>query len=503
MRAVGAAHGDTIRQWEFLRDAILRTYGPRRGPLIICALTRDDPAKACQGRRLAIVIDSSGSNTETDPQNLRIAAGRSFNSRLLTEADLGGPGRGSDLSTVIDFDTSARVVSPLADPSRASFAGIDSDGGTNIASGINAAIAELTRDGALQAGRAGMIVLTDGQDSSVSDQIAALGRARTLGIRVSYGFLQPPSNPVSRRAALARSTRTLGGRWSVRTPAAAAHAAQANKPSADLVAAILATGGFFATLDSAEAQAQFVTDAESRGVTAIDDPRAGEGGGTLSEGVAATDQVAKDATQRWTRAVPAGRALQVVVKPLGSGTLSVREVDTSTGQVMGEGTSQSGAPVEMTGTTIGPIDLEVSVTTSDATPVLYEISSVTSGVDVPGTARADRIVCTAQTLSYVTAGNGNDRVTCGPYNDVIVGGKGADRLDGGAGNDIFVAGRADLKSGTERINGGDGIDTAIFSFNRPRGLSCSRAKRSVRLSRRAVFSMRGIERVRFNDKLCG
>lgn len=142
--AVGLAIADTRRQWADLRKEIVRLNGPKRGNLIVCALTRDDPPKDCQGRKLAIVVDSSGSNTGTDPGNLRIVAASQFNAGLTSIAE--APGGRLDRSAVIDFDDSARLVSALGDPDAAGFAGIDSSGGTNIASGVNLAIAELTKD---------------------------------------------------------------------------------------------------------------------------------------------------------------------------------------------------------------------------------------------------------------------------------------------------------------------------------------------------------------------
>lgn len=200
-KAVAGAITETKRQWADQRAAIVREHGEKRGALMVCALTRDDPVKDCQARKLGIVIDSSGSNQETDPANLRVAAAQAFNASLVTEAQAGS-GEPADLSTVIDFDSSARVVSPLADPGQASFAGIDSEGGTNIGSGVSAAINELTRDPNDEPtkDRTGIVVLTDGMDSAPEALQAALAQAATLGIRVSFGFLSPPQQSGRYRA---------------------------------------------------------------------------------------------------------------------------------------------------------------------------------------------------------------------------------------------------------------------------------------------------------------
>jgi hypothetical protein len=55
------------------------------------------------------VIDSSGSNQDTDPQTLRIAAGRALNDGLTSAAEAGQNGT-PDRVTLIDFDGSARDV---------------------------------------------------------------------------------------------------------------------------------------------------------------------------------------------------------------------------------------------------------------------------------------------------------------------------------------------------------------------------------------------------------
>ena len=46
-RAVEAAIADTKDKWETLKEQLVLTYGPSRGMRMVCALTRDDPAKTC------------------------------------------------------------------------------------------------------------------------------------------------------------------------------------------------------------------------------------------------------------------------------------------------------------------------------------------------------------------------------------------------------------------------------------------------------------------------
>jgi Mg-chelatase subunit ChlD len=244
--AVQGAIRDSRRQWELLRREIRSRYGQERGNLMICALVRDNPAQDCCGRKIAIVIDSSGSNTWTDPSNLRIEAAKSFNSHLRTVDNDGD--ECPDNVTVIDFDDSARVIYPLGDPASASFDGIDSSGGTDIGSGIALAITELTNSKtARTANRSGIVVFTDGEDQNPTNQDAQLQRAAKLGIRVNFGFLSKPVNPVPKKRGLAK-----------------------REPSENLLLSILYTGGIFGNINSAEAQKNFVALVTAHGATGVD-----------------------------------------------------------------------------------------------------------------------------------------------------------------------------------------------------------------------------------------
>lgn len=163
--AVAAAITDTRRQWRHFRYALQDQYGSLRANRMACSMTTDDPVKDCQGRKIGIVVDSSGSNADTDPGNFRISAASAFNDQLISVAEAGPDGR-SDLVTVIDFDDSARVIYPLGDPAGAAtvFSSIDSSGGTYIAGGLSAAIDEIGTEIAVPTrGKSGIVVLTDGR----------------------------------------------------------------------------------------------------------------------------------------------------------------------------------------------------------------------------------------------------------------------------------------------------------------------------------------------------
>lgn len=54
------------------------------------------------GRKVAIVIDSSGSMATTDPNNLRITAGKALNNQLVTAGAATG-GKKADLVTVVEY----------------------------------------------------------------------------------------------------------------------------------------------------------------------------------------------------------------------------------------------------------------------------------------------------------------------------------------------------------------------------------------------------------------
>lgn len=264
--AVLGAVGDAQERWKNFRDELQIQHGAEKANLMVCAMVRDDPAKDCRNRKISIVIDSSGSNTWTDPSNLRIQAGKDFNAQLITAAQA-GTGSVPDQVAVIDFDFSATVLYPMGDPAAAesTFDAIDSSGGTDIGSGISAGIDEIMKDEpGLFANRAGIIVLTDGEDGNPLNQIAQFARARLQGIRVNYGFLSPPVNPIPKRSLVKRA------------------------PAPDIVAGILSTGGTFGIIESAQAQKNFIKLVLARGTTAVD---AAVGSTILISGVTVTENV--------------------------------------------------------------------------------------------------------------------------------------------------------------------------------------------------------------------
>jgi Mg-chelatase subunit ChlD len=120
-------------------------------------------AKSNNGnRKMAIVIDDSGSMSTSDPMDLRYAASKRLISWLLPKSK----GSNADLVAVIDFNDVATLDYPLGDPAGASgvFDSLVVDGGTYIAGGVDMAISQLTVDGSgTTDSRSGIVVFTDGE----------------------------------------------------------------------------------------------------------------------------------------------------------------------------------------------------------------------------------------------------------------------------------------------------------------------------------------------------
>jgi hypothetical protein len=108
-----------------------------------------------------------------------------------------------DNVTVIDFEHSL-YRSTVWVTREASFFSIDSDGDTGIGSGIRLPIDEIIEDQDAEYinHHAGIVLLTIGQDDNPANQFAQFQRAASLGVRVSFSFLSPPANSVTRKRGL-------------------------------------------------------------------------------------------------------------------------------------------------------------------------------------------------------------------------------------------------------------------------------------------------------------
>lgn len=365
-RAVEGAVAETKRQWADLRNEILARY-PKRGALMVCAMTRNDPTTECQGLSVAIVIDSSGSNEWTDPSDLRIAAGEAFNSSLVTQGEVDRNGQGAaDKSAVISFSSSASVLSPLGDPASASFAGIGAEGGTCIACGVEAGHALLASgaQGPPPFDKSGIVVLTDGEDEDVSAIISAINRAAAAGIRTSIGFLNPPPPTTFLRAA-------------ARPAALLEEEEEEFHPDPGLVAAVQGSGGVAATIASAEAQRSFVDVAVTNGLTAVNDPNGNDDGGTLAAGVEVSGRIDPPGDiDTWAYVIPRRQVASISLT--GPGT-SVTVRDARGGRLIGRGDAGSSDAATVTVGGARKRRLEITVSAGPGQAAEYQLGVTPTG----------------------------------------------------------------------------------------------------------------------------
>lgn len=201
-------------------------------------------------RYSVIAVDSSGSNVWNDPSNLRIGAGNAMLGNMAARNDRiragTEPGKLTSVAT-IDFDTSVRVISNFADPKGLDFSSIDSDGGTDIAAAINRSVALIQAvrptpnpAPAIDANTPRIYTLTDMEDAG-SNVVPAIQNAGRNNIVFNLGHLMPLS---IRKIPVDRAGEGI--------------ALKVAEPMDNIIAAILATGGSYATIESAESQAAWV-----------------------------------------------------------------------------------------------------------------------------------------------------------------------------------------------------------------------------------------------------
>lgn len=219
------------------------------------------------GRAVVAVVDSSGSNADTDPSNLRITAAQDSLRQLISAKEAKRLKKPKDLAAAVDFDSFVTVLSNFDDPDTVipTLNAIDANGGTAIDAGINQASSMLdalnvTLGGSATANalkdRAAILLFTDGDNNAgVAPVIAAIDAAGAKGYRVHYGFLQPQAPFKPRLRSLepfAPEVRTL---------------AFAPAGSSSIQDAVLNTGGSFGVLNNAIAQLGFIQQVFSSGIT--------------------------------------------------------------------------------------------------------------------------------------------------------------------------------------------------------------------------------------------
>lgn len=220
-------------------------------------------------RTLVVAIDSSGSNTTTDPSNLRITAAKETIGSLTSLAEAQANNTVPDLAGAVDFDSGVTILSQLDDPDAViPKITVDSSGGTDIAAGIDAAVQILENINTagltgLLKDKAAIVVFTDGNNNAGPlPVIQAIVNATLKGVRVHYGFL----NPISF---------TKSGQVSVPSDAPPGYVRPEIKINASALPvtieeAVLASGGVYALIGDAESQVAFVRQIENRGFTNAD-----------------------------------------------------------------------------------------------------------------------------------------------------------------------------------------------------------------------------------------
>jgi Mg-chelatase subunit ChlD len=135
---------------------------------------KNDNSGKTQYYDIVLAIDSSGSMSWNDPDNLRKTAAKQFVDSFL-------PG---DQGSVVDFDNSAIIKIHLTknkDDIKASIDTIDSDGGTNIDIAVNTGIDELLSSNATNDNSKIIVLLTDGEGDYYS---STTKRAQDNNIKV-------------------------------------------------------------------------------------------------------------------------------------------------------------------------------------------------------------------------------------------------------------------------------------------------------------------------------
>ncbi|KAF2501057.1 hypothetical protein BU16DRAFT_419204, partial [Lophium mytilinum] len=281
------------------------------------------------GRKIGIVIDSSGSMYDTDPYNLRILAGEQINDWLVTSKEASGSKK-EDLVTVVDFDDVATLLYPLGDPSGAedTFKLIDSMGGTYIAGGVDMATNELTKAGHdPTSNRSGIVVLTDGSDSDTATLIDSINKCGQLGVRVSFGFLTY----------------------------------DASYQDPEVLTAILGTGGMYATIDGATAQNSFVNLMIVHGLTGNDNPSSNSAS-TLVNGLSIASVMDSSGSNTLTYTAEAKEKLTFQITSVNAGDLTATANDAN-GKTLGTASISSyGYPEDLVVTAASDGDLQLKIT---------------------------------------------------------------------------------------------------------------------------------------------
>jgi len=168
-------------------------------------LRKRDGLETCSGlsissnngdRKVVIVIDSSGSMSSTDPDDLRLSAARALNSFLVSNAEASGSAR-ADQVAVVGFAGSAYTVFEPGDPgdpkADSAISTIGSSGSTFIAGGVLEAIDKIAAMSGPTKDRSSIVVYTDGSVSSFLVWTLSSTQGRTMLTNDDARILTPMS----------------------------------------------------------------------------------------------------------------------------------------------------------------------------------------------------------------------------------------------------------------------------------------------------------------------
>jgi hypothetical protein len=279
-RAVQAAIRDSRRQWMYFREEIRRIYGTERGNIIICSLVRDNPAKDCYGRRIAIIRDHDVISRGNRVAQMQIPIAYWLRTELEGHEHDEGEGEGPTATNstkqmgwggALQLPLSA-VVGPRFDvlPNLPISEGLD----------FRTSILELAKNATgVPANKSAIMALSSTHNHHLADQMSSIWRAGEDGIRVHLGLLPP------------RSTSSFGPLRQADVEIGMDLAREE-----DLITAVLRTGGTYSILHHESYISSFLDHVISRGLTQYDNAR--DTATLLVEGLAIADYVTPDTEPR-------------------------------------------------------------------------------------------------------------------------------------------------------------------------------------------------------------
>ncbi|EJT50176.1 hypothetical protein A1Q2_04516 [Trichosporon asahii var. asahii CBS 8904] len=252
------------------------------------------------GRVVSLVLDSSSSTEDTDPNRLRIQGGLELLD-YLTSASEATEKNKADTVSIVSFDQAAKLEYPQGDPNdvaRAKLSAIDSVGMTKIYRGIRLGLDQILKSN--PGNRGGLILFTDGQDTSLEEAVEQINRATAAGVRVSIGHTSVDEKQAAANQGGLSGIISEVGRWFSGPPKNGLVTPLDERISQ----AALASGGTVSVLTSQEAQKEFVQQVIKNGITNNDGKCSGndigESGGPLINNVHSLGLCSKNAEAVFT-----------------------------------------------------------------------------------------------------------------------------------------------------------------------------------------------------------